>query len=83
MRALSCEFEGRRYRRRAAFLMRGSSRRSMGRIPISWWSGSVSVVLEALEMCRMAAFWALLAVCPGGLLGPKTRAGLHRLVSGG
>jgi hypothetical protein len=42
MRALSWEFEGRRYRRRAAFLMRRRRRRRrrrrpMGSMPISWW----------------------------------------------
>ena len=52
-RALSCEFERSRYRRRAAFLTIRRGRRSMGRIPINRWSGSVGLVLKALEMCRI------------------------------
>ncbi len=53
------ELVGILYRRRDAFLISSRRRRSMGIMPISWWSGSMGVVLKAPAMCRTAAFCAV------------------------
>jgi len=57
--AASWELVGILYRRRDAFLISSWSRRSMGMMPMSWWSGLMGVVLKAPAMCQTAAFCAV------------------------
>ncbi len=57
--AASWELVGILYRRRDAFLISSWSWRLIGMMPISWWSGSMGVVLKVPAMCQTAAFCAV------------------------